>query len=177
MTDPKALLDLFVVFTRAGLLAWGGGPSMIPLIRAEVIRHGWMTDAEFVDGLAVGNALPGPIATKMAGFVGHKVAGWPGAFSATVGMAFPSMLLIVLLAGVYLRYRDARWMHSVLTGLRPAAVALLIATVIEVWPDAMVGFRPLVIGAMTLVALLVFHLHPALAIVGAGLVGLILGRF
>ena len=175
MIDLKMIGTVFLVFARAGLLAFGGGPSMIPLIRVETIRHGWLTDVEFVDALAMGNALPGPIATKLSGYVGYRVAGWPGALAAASGMAFPSLVLLLVVAGVLLRFKEAAWMQAVMQGLRPAAVALLVVTVIEVWPDAMPGWRPLVIGGATLIALLGFQLHPALAIVGAGLLGYLMG--
>jgi chromate transporter len=175
MTDWKLVGELFLVFARAGLLAFGGGPSMIPLIREETIGHNWLTDVEFVDALAMGNSLPGPIATKLSGYVGYRVAGWPGAVAATAGMAFPTVVLLLAVAGVMLRFKDERWMQSVMAGLRPAAVALLIVTVIEVWPASMAGWRPLLIGAATLVSLLMFHIHPAVAIVGAGLLGFLLG--
>ena len=172
----NTVLELFVVFTRAGMLAWGGGPSMIPLIRAEVISHGWLTDAEFVEALAMGNALPGPIATKMSGYVGYKIAGWPGAVAATSGMAFPTVVLMLALATFYFRFRETRWMQSVMSGLRPAAVALLLATVVQVWPDSMAGVRSIVVMAGVLIAVLAFHVHPAIAIVSAGVLGLILYR-
>ncbi|TPW18164.1 MAG: chromate transporter [bacterium] len=175
MVDLKALLEIFLVFARAGLMAFGGGPSMIPMIRAETVGRGWLTDLEFLDALAMGNALPGPIATKLSGYVGFKLAGWPGAVAATIGMAFPSVVLILAVAGVYLRFKEAAWMQSVMAGLRPAAVAMLIATVIEVWPASMAGWKPLLIGGTALVMLLGFHVHPALAIVGAGLFGFVLG--
>jgi chromate transporter len=170
------VIELFLVFTRAGLLAWGGGPSMIPLIREEVIGHGWLTDAEFVEALAMGNALPGPIATKMSGYVGYKIAGWPGAVAATSGMAFPSVALMLVLATVYFRFREARWMQAVMSGLRPAAVALLLATVVQVWPDSMSGVRSIVLMAGVLLAVLAFHVHPAIAIVAAGVAGLLVFR-
>lgn len=175
MAELKILLEIFLVFARAGLLAWGGGPSMIPMIRAETLRHGWLNDVEFLDALAMGNALPGPIATKLSGYVGFRVAGWPGATAATIGMAFPTVVLLLLMASIYLRFKEAPWMQSVMSGLRPAAVALLVATIVELWPASMAGMRPILIGGATLVALLGFHVHPAVAIVGAGLLGLLLG--
>jgi chromate transporter len=170
------VVELFLVFARAGLLAWGGGPSMIPLIRAEVVGHGWLTDAEFVEALAMGNALPGPIATKMSGYVGYKIAGWPGAVAATSGMAFPTVVLMLALASFYFRFREARWMQSMMSGLRPAAVALLLATVVQVWPESMAGVRSIVLMAGVLLAVLAFNVHPAIAIVAAGLAGLLLYR-
>ena len=83
MTD---VLDLFVSFLRASILGFGGGPSMVLLIQSEVVDlHGWLSNAEFLDAFAFGNALPSPIATKLAAFTGYHVAGWPGAFAALLG--------------------------------------------------------------------------------------------
>ena len=72
--------NLFVGFFRIGILGFGGGPTMIPLVHAECVKkYGWITDDEFSDVLAMGNALPGPIATKMASYIGYKVKGLIGA--------------------------------------------------------------------------------------------------
>jgi len=176
-------LDLFLTFAKTGLVAFGGGPSMIPLIQAEVVRHGWLNDTEFVDALAMGNGLPGPIATKMSGYTGYKVAGLPGAIAATSGMAFPSMILMLGLAFLYLRYRDTTLVQGLLKGVRPAVVALLAVVVIQVWPEAMGGWPKtvrewglIVIAAATALSVLKFQLHPALAILAAGFVGLLVYR-
>lgn len=169
-------LDLFFTFSRAGLLAFGGGPSMIPLIQREVVGHGWLTDAEFVDALAMGNALPGPIATKMSGYTGYKVAGIPGAVVATSGMAFPTVVLMLVLAALYFRYRETQAVKAMLSGVRPAVVALLAVVVIEVWPESMRGAGSLVLGAIVFLAVLLLHVHPAVAIVVSAIVGLVVYR-
>ncbi len=169
-------LDLFLTFAKAGLMAFGGGPSMLPLIQAEVVGKNWLNDAEFVDALAMGNALPGPIATKMSGYTGYKIAGWPGAIAATSGMAFPSMLLMLGLAALYLRFRDTTAVQGMLRGVRPAVVALLAAVVVQVWPESMGGWLSFVIAAAAGTAVLAFQVHPALAIAAAGLVGLLVYR-
>ena len=71
--------QLFWAFFRVGIFGFGGGPAMIPLVRAEVVtRHHWLTDEEFADVLAIGNTLPGPIATKMPGYIGYRVGGVTG---------------------------------------------------------------------------------------------------
>jgi chromate transporter len=73
------LWNLFVAFFRASYLGFGGGPAIIPLIQAEAVdNYHWMTNSQFTDSIAVANALPGPIATKIATFIGYQVASWPG---------------------------------------------------------------------------------------------------
>ena len=73
----KKQLDIFIAFFRSGILGFGGGPASIPLVHKEVVGNfGWMTDDEFADVLSIGNTLPGPIATKMAGYIGYRVGGW-----------------------------------------------------------------------------------------------------
>src|SRR5690606_17857743 len=87
----RELWDLFVAFTRAGLFGYGGGPGSIPLIKREVVDiYHWMTDEQFAEALAFGNALPGPIATKLATYVGFHVAGTPGAVAGVAGIVLPT---------------------------------------------------------------------------------------
>ena len=99
------LWDLLVAFARASNLGFGGGPAVVPLIKIEVVeRYQWLTNAEFTDALAVGNALPGPIATKLAGYIGYQQAGWLGALVANIGVILPTVLAVILLAGFLMKY-------------------------------------------------------------------------
>ncbi len=87
------LIDVFCAFFRIGLFGFGGGPTMIPLVHAEVVnRYHWMSDDEFSNVLAIGNTLPGPIATKMAGYIGYKVAGYTGMLLAVIAVAVPLVM-------------------------------------------------------------------------------------
>ena len=99
-------LQLFWGFTKVGLLGFGGGPSMLPLMQREVVGSGWLSDEEFLEGLAVGNALPGPIATKMAVYVGWDEAGPLGALAALAGVIAPSAGLMLALAVVLIKFKD-----------------------------------------------------------------------
>ncbi|RYD01586.1 hypothetical protein N752_28845 [Desulforamulus aquiferis] len=125
-----ALWQLFVAFAKANIFGFGGGPSVIPLIRHEVVdNYKWLTIEEFTDSLAMGNALPGPIATKMSAYVGYKIAGIAGATSAIIGTVLPTALAMVGLASLYFKYKDAPQMVGALKAVRPVVVALLIQTV------------------------------------------------
>lgn len=122
------LLKLFLVFSKVGLLAWGGGPSMIPLMQQEVLAQNWLTPEEFVDSLALGNALPGPIATKMSLYVGYKQAGVLGALAGVAGTIAPSGVLMIILVLFFLQVKDSPVIQSALLAVRPAVIGLLVWT-------------------------------------------------
>ena len=122
------LLKLFLVFSKVGLLAWGGCPSMIPLMQQEVLAQNWLTPEGFIDALALGNALPGPIATKMSIYVGWEQAGFLGALAAVSGTIAVSGVLMIILALFLLGRKDLPLINSALTAVRPAVIGLLIWT-------------------------------------------------
>ncbi|WP_251977106.1 chromate transporter [Salinicola avicenniae] len=118
--------QLFVAFLRIGLLGFGGGPSMIPLVRAEAVtRYSWMTDDDFGDVLAIGNTLPGPIATKMAGYIGYRVGGTLGCVNAVLAVILPCIVAMALLLGVFTRFRDQRWIQGMSEGVVPVVMIMM----------------------------------------------------
>lgn len=167
-------------FTKVGLFGFGGGPSMIPLIQEEVVEaQKWLTKEEFLDAFAFGNTLPGPIATKLAGYVGFKVAGWPGAATGLLAVSVPTILAMIALGSLYLRYRDTPWMTAFLTGVRPVVIALLALVVWEFAPRAfgappqwLANWGLWLLAVGSLVAAIRFGVHPAFLIVLGGVVGI-----
>ena len=171
------LLALLWSFTKVGIFAYGGGPSMIPLIQAEVVEvHHWMTIEEFTDALAMGYALPGPIACKMAAVVGMKISGVPGVIVANVGIIMPSLIAMLLLFRLFLQFKDAPYVTAMLTAVRPAVVGLLLVVVWEMFPKSVVNVSTGIIGALSFGVITVFGVHPAWAIAAAAVVGLVAYR-
>jgi chromate transporter len=171
------LLQLFISFTKVGVFAYGGGPSMIPLIQEEVVDvHGWMTIEEFTDTLAMGYALPGPIATKMAGFIGYKIAHIPGLLVALLGTVLPSMAMMMVLGLAFMSYKDTPIVQSMLKAVRPAVVGLLIVVVVDMFPKSVTSWHTGVITLVAFVAIYFLNLHPALAIVATAVLGLVVYR-
>ncbi|MFH5186229.1 chromate transporter [Paenibacillus sp. TAB 01] len=112
--------NLFLGFFRIGVLGYGGGPSMIPLVHAEAVqKYKWMNDEEFTDVLAMGNALPGPIATKMAGYIGYKVKGALGATIAIVAMVIPVLIAMIVLLGLIYKLKDSGIVGGMTHGVQP----------------------------------------------------------
>jgi chromate transporter len=164
------LWDLFIGFFRASNLGFGGGPAVIPLIQAECERYGWLDSARFSDSIAAANALPGPIATKMAAYIGFSTASWPGAFVAITGTILPTILLLIFLGALLKKYAHSPKLQAALKGVRPVITALLLYVAVDMGKSAFVIAAPrdlLTIPIAVLAAALLYwaKIHPALLVV------------
>ncbi|MGO2392165.1 MULTISPECIES: chromate transporter [unclassified Halomonas] len=118
--------QLFWAFFRVGIFGFGGGPSMIPLVRAEVVtRYQWLTDEEFADVLAIGNTLPGPIATKMPGYIGYRVGGTMGCIASVIAVIFPMIVAMIVMLGIFSRYRDVAWIRGMGQAVVPVVMVMM----------------------------------------------------
>lgn len=171
------LLDIFISFTKVGVFAYGGGPSMIPLVQEEVVDvHGWMSIEEFTDALALGYALPGPIATKMAAYIGYKIAHLPGLIAALLGTVLPSLMMMMVLAAFFWTYKDSPYVQSSLKAVRPAVVGLLFVVVWQMFPKSVTSLTTGLIAVVTFAAIILLNVHPAVAIVASAVIGVIAYR-
>lgn len=162
------LWHLFVAFFRVGILGYGGGPSSIPLVQIEAVKNfHWMTVEEFADTLGIANALPGPIATKMAASIGYKVGGWPGVLAAEVGVVAPSLLAMVLLFALFDRFKDLPQVRGMISAIKPVVIVLLLLIIVDMWPKSMAGLLHWGIAVAAFVLAYVVKVHPALIVVGA----------
>ncbi len=119
-------LQMFLTYFQIGLFSFGGGYAAMPLIQSLVVEgRGWLTMAEYTDLLTIAEMTPGPIAVNSATFVGQKMAGLPGAIVCTLGCITPSVIIVLILAWAYTKYRNLDVVQSVLGELRPAVVAMI----------------------------------------------------
>jgi chromate transporter len=175
--DKRILLSLFTVFVRLGALTWGGGYAMLPLIRGEIVeKRRWMTSQDFIDGLAVSQSIPGAVALNIAAFVGNRVSGTRGAVAAAAGTALPSFLSIVVISIFFLRFREIGVVQSFFQGAAAAIVALLVSAMVDIGKDALRGYREIGIASGLVLLLLFLRIHPVLAIVISGVLGLFVRR-
>ena len=127
------LLDLFLTFLKIGVVSFGGGYAMIPLITDEVISHGWLTNAEIMNFIAVSESTPGPIAINMATFIGSSQGGILGACLATLGVVLPSFIIILLIATLITGLLKFAGVKAFLGGLRPVVVGLIVGTAVTMF--------------------------------------------
>ena len=173
----KEVISLFVAFAKVGILGFGGGHSMIPLIQVEAVdNYKWLSFEEFTDALAMANSLPGPITTKMSLLVGYKVAGIAGGGVSVLGLLAPSSILMIVLAALYLRYKDLPAVKGLLMGVRPVVVALLVMVIYNIFPSSITSWHTALIAGISFCVIVFFNVHPALLIAGAALFGMVFYR-
>ena len=134
-------LELFLTFLQIGAVSFGGGYAMISLIREKVLTHGWLTESELLNMIAVSESTPGPIAVNMATFVGSTQGGVLGAFLATLGVVLPSFFIILIIAALIRNLLKYRGVQAFLGGIRPAVVGLILATAFTMFLSTLLKFK------------------------------------
>ena len=128
----KELLDMFLMFARIGGFTFGGGYAMLPILQREVVeKKGWATEEELTDYFAIGQCTPGVIAVNTATFVGHKYRGVSGGVVATLGLVFPSLIIITLIAAFLSSFADSPLVQHALGGINACVVALIAVSVLK----------------------------------------------
>jgi len=185
VNDHLLLWHIFVLFTRVAIFSWGGGPASLALMQRETTAAGWVTSAEFADAVALGNALPGPIAPQVSAYVGYKLAGVPGAIAAAAGTVLPTTLLMLVLVVAFFAVKDSRPIQSMLRAVRPVVIGLLVWTAYDManavfaakklgWAAALSrSVDGIAIGAVTFALLTLTPINPVFIILGAAILGLI----
>ena len=142
----KQLFELFLAFARVGVMTFGGGYAMIPILEREIVdRHGWASEEELMDYYAVGQCTPGVIAVNTATFIGYKVAGTIGGIVATLGVVFPSVVIITVIAGILTNFADVPAVKSAFAGIRVCVCVLIFNAVLKLWKKAVVDKVTLVL--------------------------------
>lgn len=179
-------LQLFISFIKVGLFSFGGGYAAIPLIQSQVVElHPWLDMSEFTDLITIAEMTPGPIAVNSATFVGIRIAGLPGAIAATFGCILPSCLIVSALFYAYYRYQKASVMQSILSGLRPAVIALIASAGLSVLGQVALQGNEFSASGLNYGGLLLFlaaffvlrkyKLNPIAVMSACGLIGLFAG--
>lgn len=161
--------NLFIAFFRAGMLGYGGGLSAIPLMQKEVVgKFKWMDDDEFSDILALANTLPGPINTKMAGYIGWRLKGFWGMVNCVLATVVPTAILMILLLTTLNTYKDKPWVHGMSKGVLPIAgvmIGVLAWDFIRKSKILMGWGTTIFYTILSLILIEVVGIHPAIVIV------------
>lgn len=167
---------MFLTFLKIGSTSFGGGPPAIPSMRKELVVPERLTDNEFADGLALSNSMPGPVITNMAVYSGLKLGGWQTALSAVFGALLPTVIIMTLATTLFLAHVDNPAVKAALKAIRPTVIALLIFTAYKLMPSGLTVSTQWVIAAVMFVLVAFANLHPALAILISGVVGILIYR-
>ena len=171
------LLKLFTTFFKLGLFTIGGGYVMIPLIEREVVdKYRWIEKRDFVDLLAIAQSSPGVLAVNMSIFIGYKLRGVRGSVAAAVGNVLPSVIIILLIALFFNRFREYEVVNNIFMGIRPAVVALIASPVFSVAKSAKIGWTNVWIPLLSALLIVAFGVSPIYIILIAGVGGYLWGR-
>ncbi len=188
------LWQIFILFTRVALFSWGGGPASLALMQRETTKAlwippgtteslPWVSPLEFSDAVAVGNALPGPIAPQVSAYVGYKMAGVPGAIAAAAGTVLPTTLLMLIMVAYFFRIKDNLLVQSMLRAVRPVVVGLLLWTAYDMavtvfgikrfgpLQSMTLGWDKLLIVAVSFAVLTFTEINPAIVVLASAVVG------
>ncbi len=171
----KELFSLFFTFAKMGVMTFGGGYAMLPLLQREVVdKKKWATEEELVDYFAIGQCTPGIIAVNTATFIGQKQKGIIGGIVATLGLVFPSLIIISLLAGVIEAFSHLDWVQHAFGGIRICVCVLIINAVVKLFKKAIVDWKTLVVFLIVTLGSAFTNLSPVIFILVAAVLGIVL---
>lgn len=171
----KKLLELFLTFAEIGVMTFGGGFAMLPIMQREIVeKKGWATDEELIDYFAISQCTPGVIAVNTATFIGKKEKGIAGGIVATLGVVFPSLIIIILLAGVIEQYSSLEWVTHAFAGIRVCVCVLILNAVVKMFNRAVVDKKTLVIFITVSAGSVLFDVSPVIFVLTSALAGIIL---
>ena len=171
----RMLWELFITFAKVGVMTFGGGYAMLPILQREVVEgKGWASDEELTDYFAIGQCTPGIIAVNTATFIGQKQAGFWGGIMATLGVVFPSIVIITLLAGVIDAFSHLMWVQHAFGGIRVCVCVLIFNAVVKLWKSAVKDKWAFGIFAVVLVCSLLLDLSPVVYVLFAAVAGIVI---
>ena len=167
--------DMFLTFAKVGVMTFGGGYAMLPILQREVVENkGWATEEELTDYFAIGQCTPGIIAVNTATFIGQKNKGIPGGIIATLGLVFPSLVIISMLAGVITQFSHLAWVNHAFSGVRVCVCILILNAITKLYKKSVIDIPT------TLIFFLVFGLSawlscsPVWFVLAAAVAGIVL---
>ena len=167
------IIKLFVTFAKVGAVGFGGGLAILPMIYQGVRSFAYISSQEFANLVGISQATPGPIAVNAATYVGYLVAGVPGSLAATLGVAFPSFIIVSLTVRFIERFKESRLVKGAFVGIRPAAIGLISSALVFVSESALLrcDFKDIDFSSIQTALSAVNPLALALAAVSIFLVG------
>jgi chromate transporter len=169
----STLLKLSWVFLKIGALTFGGGIVIIPMVENEVVtNYGWLTKAEFIDAVTLGQVTPGPVIIS-ATFIGYKACGILGAVVSTASVILPSFVMICLATEAIKKFRENKILANFLRGARIAVIGMVFDAGVSIGRSSLVDIKTILIAVISLICLLKYKINPIWILLGAGIVALV----
>lgn len=168
----KTYASLFASFFKIGLVTFGGGLAMLPILKRDLVdSKGWLTEDEILDYFAIGQSTPGVIAVNVATFVGYKRAGVIGSVFSTSGIVFPSLIIISLIAAFVSNFNELAWVQKALKGINVAVSVLLVKAVFSFGKKTVFDLCTFLIAALSFVLMFVFKVQGVWIVIGSAFLG------
>lgn len=168
------LFDLFITFAKVGVMTFGGGYAMLPMLEREIVtKHKWSTMDEIMDYFAIGQCTPGIIAVNTATFIGFKKKGILGGIVATLGVITPSIIIISLLAGIIDMVAGNKYVEHAFAGISVAVCALLIQAVLKIAKSGVKDIFTAIVAVASFILMLVFDVSPIIIVIISGVAAVI----
>ena len=169
------LLDLFLTFAKVGVMTFGGGMAMLPMLQREIVENKkWATEQQLGDYYAIGQCTPGIIAVNTATFVGQSMAGIPGGVVATLGVVFPSLVIILCLAGVLGLVAGLEIVQHAFAGIRVCVCVLVFNAVVKLGKQSIIDVPTAIIAAAVMLLAFFTDVSPILFVLAAAVIGMVL---
>ncbi len=174
----KDYIKLFLTFAKVGVMTFGGGYAMLPILQREVVESKkWATDEEIMDYFAIGQCTPGVIAVNTATFIGRRLKGIMGGIMATLGVVFPSIVIITIIAAFISNFAHLEIVQNAFSGIRVCVCVLIINAIIKLWKSAIKDILTLIIFLLTFIGMTFINLSPVVYVIIFGITGIIYKLF
>ena len=175
----KKLLMLFCTFFKLGIVNFGGGYALLPLLQREFCeRKKWLTDEEIADYYAIGQCTPGAIAVNVSTFVGYKIKGVLGGIVATIGFIFPALIIIAIIASLLTNFADVEQVKSAFTAIRVCVFVLVLKAIIGLAKTSLKDLPQLIIATLVLFLSIFIKAIPLYTyVIVAGFLGIMIGLY
>lgn len=174
MRIVKELAELFITFFKIGIVTFGGGLTMLPLLERVLVKEKkWVSMDEILDYYSIAQTTPGIIAVNVSTFVGHKRAGTAGGIVATLGMVTPSVIIIAVIAKFISNFEQIEWVKKAMKGINASVAGLLTYAVFSLCKKNLKSVMSVVLFAASFAAIYFFHAHTVLIVLSAAVIGVI----
>jgi len=173
--NMKMIMNLFFSFAKIGVFTFGGGYAMLPMFQRELVEHrGWATEEEMSECYALSQCTPGPIAVNTATYVGYQMAGVAGGIAATLGVVFPSLMIITLIAAFFTRFAELTPVKNAFAGIRVVVCVLILNAVVKLGKKSVTNAASWVIFIAVLALAVLTDLSPIIFVVAAAVAGIVI---